>query len=67
MRKPRELYDYINADYVEDLNQRRSTTGYVYTVAECIISWKTKLQDTIALLTTETEYMATVKVSKEAL
>jgi len=36
--KPRLLQGYIDADYVKDLDQRRSTTGYVFTVAECVIS-----------------------------
>jgi len=39
----------------------------VFTVAECIISWKAELQDTITLLATEAEYMAIVEASKEAL
>jgi len=39
----------------------------VLTVAECIISWKAELQDTIALSTTEAEYMTAVEASKEAL
>ena len=39
----------------------------MFTVAECVISWKVELQDTIALLTTEVEYMAAVEASKEAL
>ena len=39
----------------------------MFTVAECIISWKAELQDTITLSTTEAEYMVAVKASKEAL
>ena len=39
----------------------------VFTVAECVISWKAELQDTIALSTTEAEYLATVEASKETL
>jgi len=65
--KRRELQGYVDADYAGDLDQRRSTTGYVFTVAECAISWKAKLQDTIALSMTEAEYMAAVEASKEAL
>jgi len=65
--KPRLLQGYIDVDYVGDLDQRGSTTGYVFTVVECIISWKAELQDTIVLLTTEAEYMAAVEASKEAL
>ena len=64
--KPKLLQGY-DEDYAGDLDQRRSTTGYVFTVAECIISWKAELQDTIALSTTEAEYMTTVEASKEAL
>jgi len=29
---------YIDADYAGDLDQQRLTTGYVFTVAKCIIS-----------------------------
>ena len=38
MGKLRVLQDYVDADYAEDLDQRRSTTGYVFTIAECVIS-----------------------------
>ena len=41
--------------------------GYVFTVAECVINWKTELQDIIALSMTEVEYMTAVETSKEAL
>ena len=39
----------------------------MFITAECIISQRAELQDTAALLTIETEYMAVVDVSKEAL
>jgi len=67
MGKPRSLQGYVDADYVGDLDQRRSMRGYVFTVAECVISWKAELQDTIALSTTKVEYMAAIEASKEAL
>ena len=65
--KPRLLQSYVDADYAGDLDQRRSTTGYVFTVAECVISWKAELQDIISLSMTEAEYMDAVEVSKEDL
>ena len=40
---------------------------YVFTVAECTVSWKAELQDTVALLMTKMEYMAAVEAYKEAL
>ena len=65
--KPKVLQRYVDADYAGDLDQRRLTTGYVFTIAECVISWKVELQDTIALSTTEAEYMAAVEASNEIL
>jgi len=65
MGKPRE--SYVAANYVGDLDQRKFTTSYAFKVTECVISWKAKLQDIVALSTTEVKYMATIEVSKEVL
>jgi len=40
------------------LDRRRSQTGYVFMLSGSAISWKATLQSTIALSTTEAEYMA---------
>ena len=63
----RILQGYINADYVGDLDQRRSTMGYIFMVAECAISWTAKLQDRMALSLTEAKFIATIEASNEAL
>ncbi|GKG01605.1 hypothetical protein Tco_0306310 [Tanacetum coccineum] len=54
-------------DYVRDLDKRRSTTGYVITLAKALVSWKSTLQSTTALSTIEAEYMAMTDVVKEAI
>ncbi len=53
------LKGYCDADWGGDANERRSTTGYVFFVGVGAISWNCKRQPTIALSTTEAEYMAT--------
>ncbi|KAE8687328.1 Peroxidase 44 [Hibiscus syriacus] len=58
---------YCDSDYAGDLNKRRSTTGYVFTFAKAPVSWKSTLQSTVALSTTEAEYMAVTEVVKEAI
>jgi hypothetical protein len=57
---------YVDADYAGDLDDRRSTTGYVFTLIGGPIYWKSMIQSTVASMT-EAEYMAVVEVAKEAL
>ena len=44
-----------------------STAGYVFTLAGELVSWKSTLQSTITLSTTEEEYMALIEAIKEAI
>lgn len=55
------IIGYVDSDYTGDIDKRRSLTGYVFTLSGSAISWKATLQSTIALSTTEAEYMAAVK------
>ncbi|KAG8475835.1 hypothetical protein CXB51_032770 [Gossypium anomalum] len=58
---------YVDADFAGDLDRRRSLTGYVFTIGGRAISWKATLQTTVALSTTEAEYMAITEACKEAI
>ena len=49
---------YCNSDYTGDLDKRRSTTGYVFTLVKAPVSWKYTLHSKMALSMTEVEYMA---------
>ncbi|KAE8721159.1 hypothetical protein F3Y22_tig00016637pilonHSYRG00027 [Hibiscus syriacus] len=58
---------YVDSDYASDLDNRRSMTGYVFTLGGGPICWKSTVQSIVALSTTETEYMAVAEAAKEAL
>ena len=58
---------FCDSDYACDLDRRRSLTGYVFTLSEYAVSWKATLQFTVALSTTEAEYMALTEAAKEAI
>ncbi|XP_073103354.1 probable LRR receptor-like serine/threonine-protein kinase At3g47570 [Elaeis guineensis] len=64
IRRPDETYV---EDFARDLDRRRSLTGYVFSVGGCAVSWKATLQSTVALSTTEVEFMAATEAVKEAM
>ncbi len=49
---------YVDADYGGCRDTRRSTSGYVFTMARGAITWSSKRQATVALSTIEAEYVA---------
>ena len=58
---------YVDFDFARDLDKKRSTTGYDYTLANGPMSWRSVLQSITALSTIEAEYMALTEASKEAI
>ncbi|PHU15135.1 Retrovirus-related Pol polyprotein from transposon TNT 1-94 [Capsicum chinense] len=58
---------YVDSDFTGDHDKRRSLSSYVFTIGGCAISWKATLQTTVALSTTEVEYMVITKAFKEAI
>ncbi|GJX75492.1 transposable element [Tanacetum coccineum] len=58
---------YSDSDYAADLDARRSLTGYVFTIGSSVVSWKATLQPSVALSTTEAEYMALTEAAKEGI
>eukprot|EP00253_Pinus_taeda_P024605 PITA_24605 len=53
------LEGFTDADMARDMDTRKSTTGYLYTLGGVAVSWVSRLQRIVALSTTEVEYIAT--------
>ena len=53
-----QLDGFTDSDMLADVHTSRSTSGYVMTFAGGAVSWQSRLQKTVALSTTEVEYMA---------
>lgn len=60
-----EIEGFCDADWASDLDQRKSTTGYVFVMQGAAVSWASRRQQTIALSTTEAEFMALVAAMQE--
>jgi glycine/D-amino acid oxidase-like deaminating enzyme len=52
------LQGWTDSDYVGDLDDRKSTSGYVFKFGSSAISWSSKKQPIVTLSTTEAEFVA---------
>ena len=64
--EPLQLTGYCDADWGGDHDQRKSTTGYAFSLGSGSIVWSSKRQPTVALSSTEAEYMAMSNAAREA-
>lgn len=58
---------HCDSDWAGDVDTRRSTTGYVFCLAGGALTWKSRLQPTVALSSTEAEYRAITEAGQELL
>ncbi|GBP58673.1 Retrovirus-related Pol polyprotein from transposon TNT 1-94 [Eumeta japonica] len=54
-------------DWANDIEDRKSCTGYIFLFQGAAISWNSKKQQTITLSTSEAEYIALASAFQEAL
>ena len=61
------FFGHSDSDWAGDKNDRHSTTGYVFLLAGGATCWASRRQPTVALSSTEAEYMAVTDASKHAI
>ena len=61
------LIGYTDADWGADIDDRHSTSGYIFFMADGPVSWISRRQKTIALSSTEAEYMALSDAMKKVM
>ena len=62
-----EMSIYCDADWTNDKDERKSTSGYMIFLNDCPIVWTSKKQKTVALSSAEAEYMAMSNAAQEML
>ena len=60
------LIGYSDSDWGENKDDRHSTSGQVFTLANSAISWRSRRQKTVALSVAEAEYMELAETAKQA-
>ncbi|TXG65900.1 hypothetical protein EZV62_007175 [Acer yangbiense] len=53
-----ELLAFTDSDYAGDMEDRKSTSGYVFLMSSSAVSWCSKKQPIVTLSTTEAEFVA---------
>ena len=53
---PIQVHGYTDADWARSISDRRSTSGFMFSLGSAAISWSSKKQPTVALSSTEAEY-----------
>ncbi|KAL2611475.1 hypothetical protein R1flu_023167 [Riccia fluitans] len=61
------LVGFVDSDYAQDLDTRRSTIGYLMTLGGGCITWRSMLHKCKTLSTMEVEYVAAIEAAKEAI
>lgn len=61
------LVGYTDSDFAGDLDDRKSTSGYVFTLGGAAVSWKSKKQSSVSLSSTEAEYIGCSEAIREGI
>ena len=61
------LVGYSDADWAGDLDDRKSTSWYIFKLSGGAVSWRSQKQSSVALSTLEAEYMALSGASQECI
>jgi hypothetical protein len=61
-----QLHGFTDSDWAGSAEDRKSTSGMCFSLGSAMISWSSRKQKSVALSTTEAEYMATCEACTEA-
>ena len=61
------LEAWADSDFAGDIEDRKSTSGWLLAIGGNTVAWKSQKQKLVALSTTEAEYIAASEASKEAI
>ncbi|XP_074328266.1 secreted RxLR effector protein 161-like [Apium graveolens] len=62
-----ELIGYTDSDYAGDIEDRKSTSGYVFILSLAAVAWSSQKQPIVTLSTTKAEFVAVAACSTQAI
>ena len=61
------LVGFTDSDWAGSLDDRKSTSGYIFCLGSNVIAWSSKKQKTVALSLAEAEYIVAIDAAYEAI
>ena len=61
------MVGYSDSDFAGCPDSRKSTSGYVFLLAEGVISWRSVNQSLVSTSTTEAEFVSCFEVTSQAI
>ena len=61
------FHGYADADWARNVIDRRSTSGYCFSIGSAMISWCSKKQQTVSLSSIEAEYVVATVATQECI
>jgi hypothetical protein len=61
------LVGYCDSDLAGDIDTRKSTTGVLFFLGNCLVSWQSLKQWVVALSSCEAEYIATTTAATQSI
>jgi len=62
----KQLVTFTDSDYARDIEDKKSTSGYVFMLSGGAVSWSSKKQPIVTLSTTEAKFVATTACACQA-
>ena len=66
-KEEENLIGYCDSDWAGDIHTRKSTSGYVFQLGNCGISWSSRKQAIVARSSTDAEYVALSLATQKAI
>ncbi|XP_064482932.1 uncharacterized protein LOC135395770 [Ornithodoros turicata] len=66
-RQSLDLTGYVDADWAGNVTDRKSTSGYIILLGDSPVTWSSRKQSSVALSSTEAEYISAAYASQEVL
>ncbi|GLU09096.1 hypothetical protein SLE2022_259720 [Rubroshorea leprosula] len=62
-----DMFGFTNSDFARDVDDRKSTSGYVFMMGTAAVSWSSRKQPIVTLSTTEVEFVAATSCACQAI